>query len=67
MPGVYESLWIKLKIDKSNCKIIGNVYRPNTAPAENLNLAISTHCSIISKIMSNKAHAKCTIKNCRRL
>ena len=62
MPGVYESLWIKVKIDKTSYKIIGNVYRPNTAPAANLNLAISTHCSIISKLMSNKAHAKCAIE-----
>ena len=62
IPGVYESLWIKIKINKNTFKIIGNVYRPNSAPRANLNLALSTHSSIISKIKSNKAHSKCSIE-----
>ena len=31
-PGVYESIWAKIQIGKGKFKIIGNVYRPNTAP-----------------------------------
>ena len=60
--GVYESLWIKVQTDKNNYKIIGNIYRPNSAPKANLNLAIATHSSIISKIKSNKNHSKCAIE-----
>ena len=52
LPGVYESLWIKVQVDKTKFKIIGNINRPNTAPNVNLNLAIATHASIISKIKS---------------
>ena len=62
LPGVYESLWIKVQVDKGNFKIIGNIYRPNSAPKANLNTAIATHTSIISKIRSNKAHSKCSIE-----
>ena len=62
LPGVYESLWIKVQVDKSKFKIIGNIYRPNTAPNANLSLAIATHASIISKIKSNKNHSKCPIE-----
>jgi hypothetical protein len=60
--GVYESLWIKVKVNNNSYKIIGNVYRPNSAPKANLSLAISTHNSIISKIISNKSHSKCAIE-----
>ena len=60
--GVYESLWIKVQVDKCKFKIIGNIYRPNTAPRANLKLAIETHASIITKIKSNKNHSKCSIE-----
>ena len=60
--GVYESLWIKVKTDKNNSKIIGNVYRPNTAPKASINQAIEIHSSILSKISKNKNHTKCAIE-----
>ena len=28
----YKSLWVKVEVAKNNFKIIGNIYRPNTAP-----------------------------------
>ena len=62
MSGMYESLWLKVQTGKNMFKIIGNIYRPNTAPRANLNLAITTHNSIISKIKSNKSHSKCDIE-----
>ena len=45
-PGVYESIWAKIQIGKGKYKIIGNVYRPNTAPLANLASAIATHNKI---------------------
>ena len=57
MSGMYESLWLKVQTGKNMFKIIGNIYRPNTAPRANLNLAITTHNLIISKIKSNKSHS----------
>ena len=59
--GVYESLWIKVKTG-NKFKIIGNVYRPNSAPKANLKTAISIHESIISKIKTKKIHSKCSIE-----
>ena len=54
LSGVYESIWVKVKVSSSRCKIIGNVYRPNSAPKADLKKANSTHCGIISSIISNK-------------
>ena len=48
--GVYESLWIKVEISRNVYKIIGNIYRPNTAPRANMKQAIEIHSSILSKI-----------------
>ena len=62
LSGIYESLWIKVEVSKGNFKIIGNIYRPNSAPKANLNLAIKTHLSILSKIKSNRNHSKCSIE-----
>ena len=31
LPGVYESIWAKVQYQKGKFKIIGNVYRPNSA------------------------------------
>ena len=59
--GVYESLWIKVKIGETY-KIIGNVYRPNSAPKANLKKAISIHEAILTKITTNKKHSKCSIE-----
>ena len=61
-PGVYESIWAKIQISKGKYKIIGNVYRPNTAPLANLALAIATHNKIIETLKSNKANKNCEIQ-----
>ena len=59
LPGVYESLWLKLSSSGSNQTIIiGNIYRPNTAPRANLSLAISTHISILESIKENRVLSK---------
>ena len=47
----------KYRLAKAN--IIGNVYRPNTAPLANLALAIATHNRIIEKLKANKDHKNC--------
>ena len=62
IPHVYESIWVKIKIKNGRDKIIGNVYRPNTAPLANLDRAIQIHNEIIDKILSYKTHAKCEIQ-----
>ena len=61
-PGVYESIWAKIQIGKGKHKIIGNVYRPNTAPLANLALAIATHNEIIQKLKSSRDHKNCEIQ-----
>ena len=60
--GVYESIWAKIQIGKGKHKIIGNVYRPNTAPLANLALAIATHDKIIQSLKSDKKHKNCEIQ-----
>ena len=62
IPHVYESIWVKIKIKNGRDKIIGNVYRPNTAPLANLQHALEIHNEIIDKLLSNKTHAKCEIQ-----
>ena len=62
VPHVYESIWVKIKIKNGRDKIIGNVYRPNTAPHANLEQALQIHNDILEKIESNKNHAKCDIQ-----
>ena len=47
IPGVYESIWAKIEVSKGRFKIIGNVYRPNTAPHADLAKAIAIHTNII--------------------
>ena len=51
--GVYESIWVHLKLANGQSKILGNVYRPNTARGD-LNRAISIHKSILKDIKSTK-------------
>ena len=58
MPTTREAIASKNGKDK----IIGNVYRPNSAPLANLQKAIEIHQSIIEKILSNKNHAKCDVQ-----
>ena len=62
IPHVYESLWVKIKMKNGPDKIIGNIYRPNTAPLANLERAIEIHNQIIEKLLSNNAHKKCDIQ-----
>ena len=62
IPHVYESIWVKIKIKNGRDKIIGNVYRPNTAPLANLEQSLNIHNEIIEKILNNEAHAKCEIQ-----
>ena len=62
IPGVYESIWVKIEVGKNKYKIIGNVYRPNSAPLADLAKAISTHQNIILGLKSNKSHKSCDIQ-----
>ena len=62
IPHVYESLWVKIRTKNGKNKMIGNVYRPNTAPHANLEQALQIHNDILEKIESNKNHAKCDIQ-----
>ena len=61
IPHVYESIWIKIKIKNGQDKIIGNIYRPNTAPRASLEQALQIHEEILEKINANKKHAHCEI------
>ena len=62
MPHIYESIWVQIKLKNCRHKIIGNVYRPNTAPLASLHQAIEIHTQIIDKIQTNKLHSKCEIQ-----
>ena len=62
IPHVYESIWVKIKIKDGPDKIIGNVYRPNTAPLANLERSIEIHNQIIEKLLSDNSHKKCDIQ-----
>ena len=43
-------------------KIVGNVYRPNTAPLASLERSIEIHNEILEKILRNNNHKKCDIQ-----
>ena len=62
IPGIYESIWVKIEVGKNKYKIIGYVYRPNSAPLANLARAISTNQNIILGLKSNKNHKFCDIQ-----
>ena len=62
IPHVYESIWVKIKTKDGPDKIIGNIYRPNTAPLANLERSIEIHNQIIDNILANKNHKKCDIQ-----
>ena len=62
IPHVYESIWVKIKTKDGPDKIIGNIYRPNTAPLANLERSIEIHNQIIDDILANKNHQKCDIQ-----
>ena len=61
IPNVYESIWVKIRIKDGQDKIIGNVYRPNTAPLANLSQAIEIHNSILENLQNDRVHSKCDI------
>ena len=61
IPGVYESIWAKVKVGKGRFKIIGNVHRPNSAPFADLPLAITNHNKIIQSPKNNKDHKDCDV------
>ena len=62
IPNVYESIWVKIKIENGPDKIIGNVYRPNSAPLANLSRAIEVHNDILDKLQKDINHSKCEIQ-----
>ena len=53
--GIYESIWVKLNFGHRKTKIIGSVYRPNSAKS-NLSRAISIHESILQILKTDKVH-----------
>ena len=61
IPGMYESIWARIK-PKKGAKgiIVASIYRPDTPPRANLNLAVSTHLGIIDSFKKDKA-----LKNCK--
>ena len=52
--GVYESIWILLKLPKGKKVIISSIYRPNTPPLANAKKSIEIHCSILELIKRDK-------------
>ena len=60
-PNVFESLFIKLKIKKNKFKVIGNVYRPNTAPQADLPYFISAVDEILNKVSTDARFKNCEI------
>ena len=51
---MYESIWVKIKIKNGPDKIIGNIYRPNSAPKADLQKAIEVHNKILENIQTIK-------------
>ena len=62
IPGMYESIWAKIKPKKgAKGVIVASVYRPDTPPRANLGLAVSTHLGIIDSIRKDKTLRHCKI------
>ena len=40
LPRIFESQFVKLKTGKNKYTIIGNIYRPNSAPFADLKIAL---------------------------
>ena len=62
--GLYESLWICLKLPKNKQIIIGNIYRPNSYPAANEPKAIAQHLEILHNIKVDKKLNKAKLIVC---
>ena len=58
--GVYESLWLKISICGKS-RIVGNIYRPNTAPLASLHRATEIHKNILKSIKTDKQLCKAPI------
>ena len=58
-PGVFESQFIKLKTATNKFSIIGNIYRPNTAPLANLQKFIQILNGILESIQSDSEFKNC--------
>ena len=52
--GVYESIWTLLTLPDKSKRILGNIYRPNTAPKGDLVKAINIHNAILDQIKRDK-------------
>lgn len=57
--NIFESQFIKLKTSKNKFSIIGNIYRPNTAPKANINRFIEILDQIMKTINSDPDFKKC--------
>ena len=66
-PHVYESIFIKIKVPGKQDTILGNIYRPNTAPLADLTKALEIHNSILQKIQSSAIYIKCDVTLCSDL
>ena len=53
--SIYESIWVKLNLEHNKTKIVGSVYRPNSAKGD-LKRAITIHETILQELKSNNAY-----------
>ena len=61
--GIYESIWVKLNLEHNKTKIVGSVYRPNSAKGD-LKRAITIHETILQELKSNKAYKNSDLLVC---
>ena len=61
IPGVFESILVKIKVNKNYYRIIGNIYRPNSYPKANPNLHNKYITDILFQLSRSKEHNKCKI------
>ena len=52
--GVYESIWTLLTLPDKSKRIVGNIYRPNSAPKGDLVKAVDIHNKILDQIKLDK-------------
>ena len=58
IPRVFESQFIKVKISRNKFYIVGNIYRPNTAPHADIQRSIMILEDILNKIKTNFKNAQ---------
>ncbi len=61
--GIYESIWVKLNLGHRKTKILGSVYRPNSAKS-NLDRATSIHESILQALKTDKLYRHADLLIC---